>query len=213
MALKPVRLPSAREQAISELRKAVLSRQLQEGEIITLEEVAKELGISTTPVREAFQVLERDGLIELRQNRGARVLGIGQDSIREHYELREILEEQAVRLAVSKGSDLSGIVTPFRQPETTLRGKDPTGYSQFNFAFHQEIWLAAQNRKLCRLLTELWNGLSMGVTVSEGEYAKVSMREHEEILSAMCSGDAEEAASLMRSHIRRSMEDMLTYYA
>ena len=77
MALKPVRLPSAREQAISELRKAVLSRQLQEGEIITLEEVAKELGISTTPVREAFQVLERDGLIELRQNRGARVLGIG----------------------------------------------------------------------------------------------------------------------------------------
>ena len=213
MALKPVRLPSAREQAISELRKAVLSRQLQEGEIITLEEVAKELGISTTPVREAFQVLERDGLIELRQNRGARVLGIGQDSIREHYELREILEEQAVRLAVNKGSDLSGIVNTFQAAREHLEREGSDGYSQFNFAFHQEIWLAAQNRKLCRLLTELWNGLSMGVTVSEREYAKVSMREHEEILSAMCSGDAEEAASLMRSHIRRSMEDMLTNYA
>ena len=129
MALKPVRLPSAREQAISELRKAVLSRQLQEGEIITLEEVAKKLGISTTPVREAFQVLERDGLIELRQNRGARVLGIGQDSIREHYELREILEEQAVRLAVNKGSDLSGIVNTFQAAREHLEREGSDGYS------------------------------------------------------------------------------------
>ena len=69
--LKPIKIPSAKEKVASELRKAILSRKMKEGEILSLDSVATQLNVSITPVREAFQILARDGLIKLRQNKGA----------------------------------------------------------------------------------------------------------------------------------------------
>ena len=74
--LKPIKIPSAKEKVASELRKAILSRKMQEGENLSLESVASQLNVSITPVREAFQILARDGLIKLRPNKGAIVLGV-----------------------------------------------------------------------------------------------------------------------------------------
>ena len=88
--LKPIKIPSAKEKVASELRKAILSRKMKEGEILSLDSVATQLNVSITPVREAFQILARDGLIKLRQNKGAIVLGITDTYIREHYQLRAI---------------------------------------------------------------------------------------------------------------------------
>lgn len=76
IGLKPIKIPSAKERVASELRKAILSKQLKEGENLTLESVAQQLNVSITPVREAFQILAHDGLIKLRPNKGAIVLGI-----------------------------------------------------------------------------------------------------------------------------------------
>ena len=64
--LKPIKIPSAKEKVASELRKAILSRKMKEGEILSLDSVATQLNVSITPVREAFQILARDGLIKLR---------------------------------------------------------------------------------------------------------------------------------------------------
>ena len=74
--LKPIKMPSAKEKVAAELRKAILSRQMQEGEVLSLDSVATQLNVSAMPVREAFQILARDGLIQLRKNKGAVVLGI-----------------------------------------------------------------------------------------------------------------------------------------
>ncbi|MBS6680955.1 MAG: GntR family transcriptional regulator, partial [Roseburia sp.] len=65
--LKPIVMPSAKQKVASELRKAILSRKLKEGEVLSLESIATQLNVSITPVREAFQILDRDGLIKLRQ--------------------------------------------------------------------------------------------------------------------------------------------------
>lgn len=92
IGLKPIKIPSAKERVASELRKAILSKQLKEGENLTLENVAQQLNVSITPVREAFQILAHDGLIKLRPNKGAIVLGITETYIREHYQIRGILE-------------------------------------------------------------------------------------------------------------------------
>ena len=69
--LKPIKMPSAKEKVAAELRKAILSRQMQEGEVLSLDSVATQLNVSAMPVREAFQILARDGLIQLRKNKGA----------------------------------------------------------------------------------------------------------------------------------------------
>ena len=68
--LKPIKMPSAKEKVAAELRKAILSRQMKEGEILSLDSVASQLNVSAMPVREAFQILARDGLIQLRKNKG-----------------------------------------------------------------------------------------------------------------------------------------------
>ena len=82
--LKPIVMPSAKQKVASELRKAILSRKLKEGEVLSLESIATQLNVSITPVREAFQILDWDGLIKLRQNKGAIVLGITDTYIRDH---------------------------------------------------------------------------------------------------------------------------------
>ena len=102
VTLKPIKLLPARERVASALRKAIISKQIGEGEVITLEATAQQLGVSVTPVREAFQILARDGLIDLKQNKGATVLGLNETTIREHYEIRAALESAACVLCCQR---------------------------------------------------------------------------------------------------------------
>ena len=103
--LHPIKMPSAKEKVAAELRKAILSRQLQEGEAVTLESVANQLEVSVMPVREAFQILARYGLIKLQRNKGAVVLGINETYIREHYQLHS-LRSRAAGNALPAARDL-----------------------------------------------------------------------------------------------------------
>ena len=202
--VRPVKLLPVREQAAASLREAIITQNIKPGETLALDSTAKALGISVTPVREAFQILARDGLIELAQNRGAVVLGMSAKNIREHYEIRAALEAEACRLVCENGAELGEI----ERCITHL----VHNYSEINQSFHYNIWLASGNSRLVNTLSELWNGLSMGVKTTKDEYAKKSQAEHEEIFSALQARDGELSAKLMRNHILRSMNDMLTRY-
>ncbi|MBQ3403135.1 MAG: GntR family transcriptional regulator [Synergistaceae bacterium] len=206
--LKPVKLLPVREQAAASLREAIITQNIKQGETLTLESTAKALGISVTPVREAFQILARDGLIELAQNRGAVVLGMTPENIREHYQIRAALEAEACRLVCENGADLGEIERCVRH----LVSSGSENYGELNQSFHYNIWLASGNSRLSRMLSELWNGLSMGLRTTRDEYAKKSQAEHEGILGMLRARDPEGASALMRKHILRSMEDMLTRY-
>lgn len=206
--LKPVKLLPVREQAAASLREAIISKNIPAGEVLPLEATAKALGISVTPVREAFQILARDGLLELAQNRGAVVLGMNAKTIREHYEIRAALEAETCRLVCEKGSDLSEV----ERCVNHLVSQNAEGYSELNQSFHYNIWLASGNSRIVNMLSELWNGLSMGVRTTKDEYARKSQAEHEAIFSFLEARDSEKAAEAMRLHILRSMNDMLTRY-
>ena len=210
--LKPITLLPARERVASALRKAIISRQIPEGEVLALDATAQALGVSVTPVREAFQILARDGLIELRQNKGAVVLGINEDTIRQHYEMRAALESAAVAMFMEKGADIVNVENCVMQAREALDAGDSSNYGNLNQSFHMEIWIGADNEKMKHALAELWNGLSMGVKTTEDEYAHKSQEEHEAIFAAMKAGEEAKACALMRRHILRSMEDMLTRY-
>ena len=207
--LKPIKMPLAKEKVAAELRKAILSRQMKEGEILSLDSVASQLNV---PVREAFQILARDGLIQLRKNKGAVVLGITETYIREHYQLRAILESAAAKLAAEPGTDIAEIEDVYQESCEALENGESQKYTDLNRAFHNEIWSAAGNGKMKKMISELWNGLSMGSMVSEGDYAKVSIKEHGRILKALQEHNVEAAEKEMYAHIMRSRDDMLTYY-
>lgn len=143
VTLKPIKLLPARERVASALRKAIISKQIGEGEVITLEATAQQLGVSVTPVREAFQILARDGLIDLKQNKGATVLGLNETTIREHYEIRAALESAACVLCCQRKADLSAIRNCLEMADEALEKKDSSSYSNYNQSFHYEIWTAA----------------------------------------------------------------------
>ena len=210
--LKPIKIPSAKERVASELRKAILSRKMEEGENLSLESVAGQLNVSATPVREAFQILARDGLIKLRPNKGAIVLGITETYIKEHYQLRAILESACAEIAAGEGVDISGIEESYETAKEALGKGDYESYANFNRDFHSEIWTAAGNHKMENMIAELWNGLSMGNMVTEEEYAKVSIQDHGKIVDAIRERNTVKAKKEMYDHIMRSRDDMLTYY-
>ena len=189
-----------------------LSRQMKEGEVLSLESVASQLNVSAMPVREAFQILARDGLIQLRKNKAAVVLGVTETYIKEHYQLRAILEGAAARLCAAPETDISELEEIYQDSCKVLENKDFSRYTDINREFHNEIWTAAGNGKMKNMISELWNGLSMGNMVSEEDYAKVSVKEHGEILEAIKAHDGDAAEAAMKEHIMRSRDDMLTYY-
>ena len=209
--LKPVKLMPIREQAASSIREAIISRSLKQGEILPLEATARALGISATPVREAFQILARDGLIELSQNRGAVVVGFSEKNIREHYRIRAVLEAEACRTVCENESPLEGVEHCIIQARGILE-TTPEKYPDYNQSFHYEIWLASGNTKLLNMLSELWNGLSLGLRTTRSEYFRNSHAEHEDILERLQHRDADGAYDAMYAHIIRSMNDILTRY-
>ena len=197
LGLKPIKMLPARERVAAALRKAIISRQITEGEVLTLENTAQELGVSITPVREAFQILERDGLIDLKQNKGATVLGINETTLREHFQ---------------NHIDMSRIEQVLTVSKEMIKKEDYENYSKLNQSLHMEIWTAAGNEKLKKMLSELWSGLSLGVKMTEAEYAKKSIKEHEDIIESMKKYDTMEAWRRMHQHIERSLEDVLSEF-
>lgn len=209
--LTPIKLLPARDRVAAGLREAILTRSIQPGAEMTLKDTAAKLGVSITPVREAFQILARDGLIELHPNRGAVVLGITEKRIRDHYETRAILEREAAMAVCRRKADIAPIRNAFLQAELALKNHNALQYSNYNQSFHMEIWNTCGNEKIKELLSGLWNGLSMGHKVTQESYAQISMHEHAGILHALETGDVDEAGRLMNAHILRSMENVLTH--
>lgn len=212
LGLKPIKLLPARERVASALREAIIQKKIKEGETLTLDTTAQELGVSITPVREAFQILARDGLIELKQNKGAVVLGLNETTIRNHYQIRAALESEACEICCENQADLSAIKNCVDAATEALENADFGSFVNYNQSFHYEIWRAAGNEKMEQMLAELWNGLSLGIKSTVEKYAKRSNEEHKAIYEAMAKRDAEASRKEMRYHIYRSMEDMLTRY-
>ena len=212
LGLKPIKLLPARERVASALRKAIISKSIPEGAELTLENTAQELGVSVTPVREAFQILARDGLLEVKQNKCAVVLGVTEKTIREHYQLRAALEGAACLLCCQNNADLSKVKNCVDMAEKVLADHQAGNYADYNQSFHFEIWKAASNERMEKLLSELWNGLSLGVNMKEQDYAVKSHDEHKRIYAALAARDGLAARDEMEKHIYRSMEDVLTYY-
>ena len=203
----PVRLKVA-----SIIRNAILSGEFADGQALSLTDTAARLNVSRTPVREAFQLLESEGLIELRMNREAVVHTIDDTFVREHFDMRMLLEDEAIFRATTNQMDLQ----PLIKLQESVSNADPADisrmYDAYNHDFHHAIWEGARNRKLYGFLDSLWNGPSYSRTSGSIVNHDLSIQEHGEMLDAMKKGDAEAAKSVMHQHILRSMEIILASY-
>ena len=212
LGLKPIKTLPSREKIAATLREAILSRKIPAGEVLTLESTAQELGVSITPVREAFQILARDGLWELKQNKRAVVVGVTEKTIQEHFQIRAALESEACVLCCKNKIDLKRIDQILKVSREVIEDGDYESYASLNQTLHMELWLAAGNDKLQNMLSELWNGLSRGMKMHEEEYVRKSLKDHEEIVESIRSGNEVECYLKMHAHIEESCKNFLLQY-
>lgn len=199
-----------RVQVTAILRKALFSGEYKSGDELSLTEVAERLGVSRTPVREAFQTLEAEGMIELRMNKGAIVKPLDEKYITDHYEVRILLESEAARRAAERGmADTDDFLQKLESLQTRMDSVSTEEYEALNLAIHSAIWTAADNERLYKFLSSLWNGPSVGIAAPEREHYIRSTQEHIDILKAIRRQDAEAAQKQMAGHIQRSLVNIL----
>ena len=208
LSLMPVKVRIA-----AELRKAIYAGEYKSGDELSLTAVAMQLGISRTPVREAFQELEAEGLITLRMNRGAVVNTIDRKFIRDIFEMRRLLEAEAAARAAENGMETAQLLERLYDLRDHITEVSRADYEALNQDIHMAVWKAADNHKLQKYLLEIWNGPSVAGTPEDVlEHYRNSTFEHISILQFIRDRMAAEARRAMELHITRSMANMLRFY-
>lgn len=204
-----LQIASVVDHVYAAIRERITGGTLQRGARIHQEDLAAELGVSRTPVREALRRLAAEGLVEMRTNRGARVADVGQGVMQAAYEARMVIEPGAARLAAARRpADSLGRM---RRALTAQRRAIPEVGRSFeaNREFHLALVQASGNEFLVQFAQRLWVA-RIGEVIYErqaetGERMGLDADEHEEILAAIEAANARRAESLTRRHLSDAM--------
>lgn len=203
---------SLEESVFFTLEDEILSGSLKRGEALTESVLSQRLGVSRTPLRGALSRLCDEGLIELIPNRGAVVIGIGDEELRDIYEIRIRLEGLASREAAKRISeeDLQRLRHSVELSEFYIARQDAENLKELDSEFHSIIYKASGNRLLCKTLTELHRNIQFyrkrSLTVADR--TEKSVMEHREILNAIERGDSEAADRLTSAHIEAALNNL-----
>lgn len=192
------------------VRQAILDGVLEPGAWLREAEVARELKVSRTPVRDAFRILAAEGLVNINANQGVVVSPMTSEDVLELYVMRGVLEGLAARLAARRSArrcldEFSVII-----PEMKRMGEagEIRELSQLNFRFHEVVRDAAGNRYLDRSLTQVQNAARRfpDPTLGLPGRVKESIEEHVAIADAISRGDEPTAEKLAMDHMRHLSE-------
>lgn len=195
----------AADRVYAHVKRGVLERRYEGGTLLTEGELAEAVGVSRTPVREALLRLEVEGLIKLYPKKGALVLPVSAQEIADVVETRQLVEEHAARKAVPASPHLIARLEELlaQQKEQAAAG-DLAGAAVTDRCFHAEIVRSGGNEILSRLYDQLRDRqLRMGVAVMHAHPDRITktLTEHEAILEALRSGDAEAAVNIVHRHV------------
>jgi DNA-binding GntR family transcriptional regulator len=209
-----LRLPASRtELVLEEIRRAILTRELLPGQPLVEMELAQRLGVSKTPVREALKLLSGSGLVTFNPYKGASVRVVDQSLARDVYDVRMLLEPEAVRRSVLAGdkSLLAEARTALDAARAAVQASEKGQLSLVNRTFHQALYRGCGNPLLISVLDDLRDRAALISVVGwqnspswthEGE-------EHAAVLAAAEAGDADGAANLIRQHIQGFLDRIL----
>ncbi len=181
------------------IRELIFTGELTAGEQLRQRDLAQRFQVSQTPVREALRRLESEGLVIGDTHRGFTVVEADEGSTEENFQIRAALESLGASLAASK-IDAEGVARlELLNARMQELGDDDARYAELNREFHFALYQYAHSPLLMSLMRLLWASLHGGPRVLR-THAE-SVRQHEEILHALRTGDAAAAASLTHRHI------------
>ncbi|MDP4023985.1 GntR family transcriptional regulator [Methylobacterium sp. NEAU 140] len=193
-----------RERVERQLRLDILAGTIGPGTVFSVPALARTLGISTTPVREALLQLTADGLLQPIRNRGFRVLDPTLDELRNLFEVRVQLEASAFAKLVRAGPGAAGdLAAHADEIARAVRADDVPAYLAADRAFHEELLARAGNPILTGIVMKLRDRMRLYGIRSEAGRARqdASVAEHYRIVDLVCGRVEADAAALMTSHI------------
>ena len=196
------------------LKQRIVTNQFSFGIKLTEDHLAKELGVSRTPVREAFNRLVQDGLVTVSPGRGAFVATFSSHDIVEFLEVREALEGMATHLASSRVTreTLQRLRSHLEAGMAERERNGYTGYLEADREFHEAITFACGNRHLSQLMGSLRDRIQMlrhRSVILPGRAMK-SFQEHMGVIEALLHQDPDLAEERMRTHIRNVKAAFIT---
>ena len=191
------------EQVADYLRERIISGVFPRGSRLKQAEIAEQLKLSITPVREALKLLEAEGYISGDSYRGARVVPFDAGASAEILQLRLLLESQLVRAAVERitTQDITELRVLANDFAKAFETGDRAIARGINYRFHRQLYDIAQLPQTLHFVQILWARYPFDLINSASIRGQDAVREHEEILQAFASGDASAAMLAMRKHI------------
>ena len=194
-----------RDVVFNTLRQAILRGDLRPGERLREIEMAKKLGVSRTPLREALRKLELEGLVVTIPRKGAEVADITEKNMQDVLEVRKSLEELATGLACERmtESDIEELRTKNLAFEESLKAKDVTKIAEADVQFHDVIFAATNNQRLIQLLNNLREQMYRFRVeyLKNAEYYPQLLKEHKEIIVRLEKRQKVEATKIICEHI------------
>lgn len=202
MAAPPLHLTKS-ELAVQVLRERIRSGELAPGARLRVEQLARELEMSPTPIREALRILQADRLVNYRPHYGIVVAEFSDAQIHEIYRVRALLEPFAVELAVPLLDDqqLSELERLHEQHATAVQSDQASVIGHLNSAWHWMIYEASGSPLLNSLIHGLWEASPWRTMWALPGLRELSHREHASVMEAIGLRDAARAAEAMRVHV------------
>ena len=190
------------------LRDAILEGELAPSTRLREEELAREFGVSRTPVREALQQLGAEGFIEVSPHQGAVVASLTVEDILAIYVVREVLEGVSARLASRRATpaQIERLLAIVEEMEAQIDSGSPAQLADLNLRFHAELRRAAANRYLDRFLSQIEHAVRRfgQTTYASPGRKESSIAEHRAIIEAVSARDPERAEVLAIEHMREA---------
>ena len=200
----PEKYRTMQEIAYDAIRDGILAGRHAPGQRLIADELAKELGVSRMPVREALHRLEVAGLVTITPHRGAVVSALSEAECIEIYHVRAVLDGLATRLATPhlSAADHARLAALLADMEAGVEAKDPQRVLNVNREFHAVIWSAARAPRLRDLLENLYDASQRFRNISvliPGRLDQIT-HEHRLIAEALARGDAAAAEQYANEH-------------
>ena len=214
VALQPARSGDTVERTADILKARILDGGLAPGQRLISRDLMEELGVSRGSLREAFQRLAADRLIDLIPNRGAIVRRLTADEVIHLFQIREALEGQAARLAAERldENQRPAFTALVEEGHRHRGGADLPAFIEYNRRFHQAIVTISGNRELAELIDRYQLTVFMYMlrhSVGPARLIRDSVDQHDAIAQAILGGDGSGAYAAMKVHLWHTAEGIL----
>ncbi len=193
------------EEVAERLRTSIFSHEFAPGSWIDEQAIAKEYGISRTPMREAIKILASEGLITMKMRRGAYVTEVSKSDLNQIFTVLALLEGQACRETALKATEgqLEALDSIHMKLERAAADRDLDQFFTINQTFHDKLQEISNNPWMKRVIDDLRKVLKLQRRDSLSKRGRMesSLLEHRKILSALLAREADLSEKLMKEHL------------